>query len=470
MSTAACPSVLRFTLFAGALMLVSGCGPRGKPGEQLDDRPLAAESRTAAGLQSGTDVARSTDPPGTTEAESGREVQPLDAGLEEIFSESTRCEHDVPQYTCPECRYELGVVRVSPELLASAGKEGFATNRVTTRSIAESEEMNGEVQLDEGRSVYVGPPAAGVVRRILVDVGQSVRAGQVLFEIESAELIDARAAQLVAVTASRLARATADREADLFQKKICPEKDLLEAQAALDQARAAERAARERLLRLGLTPTEIDGMPSESAGAGSGLMPVRAPFAGTVLDRSLNLGSLVEPGQKCLLLGDTSRVWVMANAHERELGAILEQQARGNVAAKVTVQAFPGRIFSGTMEAVGGTVDEATRTTKARVVVDNASGLLRRGMFARVRLLLEAASTALAVPSDAVVADEGRSFVFVRRDDEYYVARTVSVGPSLAGWTQIVSGLDADDVVVSRGAFLLKSDILRSKMGAGCAD
>ena len=204
-----------------------------------------------------------TDPPGTTEAESEREVQPLDAGLEEIFSETTRCEHEVPQYTCPECRYELGVVKVSPELLASAGREGFATTRVTTRLIAESEEMNGEVQLDEGRSVYVGPPAAGVVRRILVDVGQSVRAGQVLFEIESAELIEARAAQLVAVTAARLARATADREADLFQKKICPEKDLLEAQAALEQARAAERAARERLLRLGLTPTEIDGMPSE---------------------------------------------------------------------------------------------------------------------------------------------------------------------------------------------------------------
>ncbi len=98
----------------------------------------------------------------------------------------------------------------------------------------------------------------------------------------------------------------------------------------LSRRRAPPRgASRERLLRLGLTATEIDGVSSGSAGAGGGLMPVRAPFAGTVLDRSLNLGALVEPGEKNLLLADTSRVWVMTNVYERELGAILAQQAQG---------------------------------------------------------------------------------------------------------------------------------------------
>jgi cobalt-zinc-cadmium efflux system membrane fusion protein len=424
----------------------------------------------------------STDPHSATEAaapgraqhvshdEAESEVEAFEAGLEEIFSTARRCEHDIPQYTCPDCRYEIGVVRMSPELLASAGQEGFTTTRVVRRRMVEVEELNGEVHLDEGRSVYIGPRATGVVRSIQVDVGQNVRTGDVLFEIESGELSDARAEHLKSAAAVGLAAATERREADLFEKRICPERDLLEARAALEATRAAERASYERLLRLGLTSAEVDALALAPPGAGSGLMPVRAPFAGTVLDRSLNLGALVEPGERNLLLADTSRVWVMTNVYERELGAILEQQARARVTADVSVPAFPGRVFSGTVEAVGGTVDESTRTTKARVVVENADGLLRRGMFARVKLRLEAGTDALAVPAEAVLSDEGRSFVFVKQDAEYYVRRMVAVGRTSGGWTEIAGGLTPDAVVVTRGAFLLKSDILRSKMGAGCAD
>ncbi len=458
-----------FALFAGILALASACGPRGGAGVEPDKGP-ADELGQAPGERSSLAVAGQPGDPSATTDEADDDAPAREAGIEEIFSKATQCEHRIPQYTCPECRYQLGVVKVSPELLASAGREGFATAPVASRRMAESQELNGEVRLDEGRSVYIGPRAAGVVRRILVDVGQNVRAGQVLFEIESAELSDGRAEHRKAVAAMNLALATEQREADLFQKKICPEQDLLEARAALEATRAAERAARERLLRLGLTATEVDAVAPDNAGVRSGLMPVRAPFAGTVLDRSLNLGALVEPGEKNLLLADTARVWVMTNVYERELGAILEQQARRKVMADVSVPAFPGRIFSGTVDAVGGTVDEATRTTKARAVVDNPDGLLRRGMFARVRLRLEAGSDRLAVPADAVLTDEGSSFVFVRHDAEYYVRRTVRVGRTSSGWTEIVGGLSDDDVVVSRGAFLLKSDVLRSKMGAGCAD
>jgi len=463
-------AILHAAFVAEILVLASACGtgqnagppPANGPSGSAGHSPSERRQTTEAEGQSGAHVERKDEPE--------NEVQARELSIEEIFSADTRCEHLVPQYTCSECRYELGVVKVSPELSASAGREGFATSRVASRRMAQSQELNGEVQLDEGRSVYIGPRAAGVVRRIHVDVGQSVRTGQVLFEIESAELSDARAEHLKAVAAMQLARATEQRETDLFQKKICPEKDLLEARAALEEARAVEHASRERLLRLGLTAAEIEGVSPDSAGARSGLMPVRAPFAGTVLDRSLNLGALVEPGERNLLLADTSRVWVMTNVYERELGAILDQQALGKVLADVTVPAFPGRVFSGTVDAVGGTVDEATRTTKARAVVENPGGLLRRGMFARVRLRLDAGDEALAVPADAVLTDEGRAFVFVQHDADTYVRRTVSVGRTSGGWTEIVGGLPGDAVVVSRGAFLLKSDILRSKMGAGCAD
>jgi cobalt-zinc-cadmium efflux system membrane fusion protein len=91
-------------------------------------------------------------------------------------------------------------------------------------------------------------------------------------------------------------------------------------------------------------------------------------------------------------------------------------------------------------------------------------------MFVRVRLLLDRGHAVLAVPAEAVLEDEGRSFVFVRHDSEYFLRRPVVAGRSSDGWVEITQGLRGGETIVTRGAFLLKSDILRSKMGAGCAD
>ena len=436
-------------LAACAALSLAGCG----------SRPAASPAPSA-------DAAPTGESPGAGKAP----ASDLDRPLEQIFSKATRCEHGIPQYTCAECRYQLGVVKVSPELLAGKEGHGFETASVGVRPMPVGEQLNGEVELDEDRSVFIGPRAPGVVRAILVDVGQKVRQGQVLFEIESAELSEARAELIKSSAALKLARATAQREEDLFERKICPEKDVLEAQATLEQAAAADGASRERLVRLGLAGDEVDAIARGRAGGEGGLMPVRAPFAGTVLERSLNLGALVEPGQRNFLLADTSRMWVMTNVYERELAAIVEQQARGKVPAEVIVPAFANRVLEGRVDVVGGTLDEATRAAKARVVVDNPGGVLRRGMFVQVRLLLDTGKTVLAVPAEAVVEDEGRSFVFIRHDPEYFVRRPVALGRSFDGWVEIAQGLRGGETVVTRGAFLFKSDVLRSTMGAGCAD
>jgi cobalt-zinc-cadmium efflux system membrane fusion protein len=193
-----------------------------------------------------------------------------------------------------------------------------------------------------------------------------------------------------------------------------------------------------------------------------------------VLERDLGLGARVEPGDRALLLADTSVVWVETAIAERELEAVLERQRRGAVPAIVTVSAFPSRSFPGRLDRLGGTVDEATRTIRARVVVDNADGALRAGMFARVRLQLDGEGDALVVPAEAVLEDEGRPFLFVRAttpgDAEYFVRRAVRPGRNADGWVEILGGLEAGQAIVTKGAFLLKSDVLRAKMGAGCAD
>jgi cobalt-zinc-cadmium efflux system membrane fusion protein len=397
------------------------------------------------------------------------EVQPsdLDRPVKDLLA--AVCEHEVPQYTCDECRYQVGVAKAGEEMFDPALGGTLATLKAGSRPLAGGKDANGEVRLNEEKAVYLSPLAPGVVRSILVDLGSRIRAGQVLFEVESSEYRQAKADLLRATAAVTLAEATAARERDLYEKRVCPRKDVIEAEAALGQANAERAAVIGRLLALGLQPEEIDALPAAGTGSQSGLMPVRAPFAGTVLERSLSLGAQAQPGDKLLLLADTSKMWVITTVYEREVAAVLRAQEEGTVKAIVSVTAYPGRTFSGHVEQVGGTLDEATRTAKVRVVVDNPGNLLRAGMFARVRLLISDTGDGLALPEGAVLDDEGRSFVFVRAEGPYFVRRPVTTGRSLDGWVE-VSGISAGDEVVTKGAFLLKSDVLRSKMGAGCAD
>jgi cobalt-zinc-cadmium efflux system membrane fusion protein len=395
-------------------------------------------------------------------------VSDLDRPLEDLRAE--RCEHGIPTYTCDECRYEVGFVKAPPELFDPARGGTLRTARVERRAASESRDYNGEVRLDSSRSAYIGPRAAGAVAAIHADLGRRVEKGQVLYTVDSPEARREAAGYLKARAAADLARATVRREEELFARKICPQKDLLEAQAALSQAEADQASAEGNLRSMGFSAEQIGALAQDGTGEASGILSVRAPFAGTVLEQSLHLGASVAPGDPLLLLGDDAVVWVLATVYEGEVAVLEEARRRGPVAAAVTVTAFPGREFAGTVDRLEGTLDESTRSLRVRLLVPNPDGALKAGMFARARLALPGGTTAAAVPAGAVMEDEGRSFVFVRVEGPYFVRRPVRTGGEAGGWVLVPEGVAEGDDVVAQGTFLLKSDVLRSKMGAGCAD
>jgi membrane fusion protein, heavy metal efflux system len=436
-----------------AVLLAFVCA--GCTGGETQDAAPATSAEQASGTE-----------PAVANETAAAEVSDLDRSVADLMQAA--CEHGIAQYTCDECRYEVGMVKVERELLGGDGP--LDTLVVSRRPVSQSIELTGEVELDATRSVYVGPRASGIVRSIRVDLGSRVRSGQVLFEIEAPDFARAKADFGRARAAAVFARATREREAELFERKICPQKDLLEAQAALDAALADERAAREQLLGLGLEAADIDELARVDSASASRLLPVRAPFDGTILERSLNLGAAVEPGQPLMLLGETDRMWVITSVYERELALLIERQAREQLVAEIEVPAYPGRRFTGEVDRLQGTLDSATRTARVRILVDNPGDLLRAGMFARVHLLLPGEEDVFAVPPEAVLSDEGRDFVFIRALPPYFVRRPVASGRAWPGWVEITEGLTGGETLVTRGGFLLKSDVLRSKMGAGCAD
>ncbi len=396
-----------------------------------------------------------------------KEVSDLDRSIRDLWA--AKCEHKMPQYQCDECRYEVGVVRVPASLLGGGGKAALVG--VTTAkgaAFAASSTFSGEVRLAEGKTVHVSSPLPGVIRSVSVDVGAVVKPGDPIFEIDSHEVAEAKGDVLKKVAARDLARINAGREARLFEKKISAEVEVQEAQARFADAEVDLSNARSRLVRMGVPEADVAALDRKSPELLRGLLVVRAAQGGTVLERHASVGERVEPGKDLLLLSDLSEVWVWVDIRGNELPASLRNGAKGaTYPAEVSAG---GKSYRGSLDVVSGVVNEQTRTVKARVVVPNPDGALRPGMFVSVRVHLSGGGTGLSVPRTAVLSDAGRSFVFVHKEGDYWIRRPVKLGRASGDRVEIASGIQSGQKVVADGAFLLKSDVLRGKMGAGCAD
>lgn len=387
--------------------------------------------------------------------------------------ESAQCEHDMPAYQCTTCRYEVGVVKLDPSLLKQANGDGLVRTQTVTRTqLVVTLPATGEVALNENATAHISPRIAGIIDFVPVDIGARVKAGDTLLALASVELGQALADYERNRNLSELTEKILEREMKLREQNVASEQEVIEAQMAFEQHRADWKASEQMLHVLGLTEEDLAEMRELPHGAGAGRLMVRAPIAGTIIDKHAAVGEMAEPGKDLMLLSDLTTVWVWANVHSRDLARLLEAEKRGPVAIEITVDAFPGRSFNGVIDYMGATMDERTRTVKVRATVENTDQALRPGMFCNAVLALGngQAEEVLGAPKSAVFADEGQSFVFKHWKDDLFVRQDVRTGREFFGMVEIIAGLEAGDIVATDGAFLLKSDVLREKMGAGCAD
>jgi cobalt-zinc-cadmium efflux system membrane fusion protein len=380
-------------------------------------------------------------------------VSDLDQPLATLLGKS--CEHGKKTFECEECRYEVGAVRVTAALV----KGGLVTTvRAGSQKVAVPIALTGEVRFDERRVGHVNSQVEGIVKRVHIALGDHVRKGQPLLEIESVVVGEGQSTSLEAQGILRLARRNFERVSELRKENIASEKEFLLAKQELEAAEIRAEGARSKLHRLGT---------GETAG---GRIVLRAPLDGAVLVMHAVSGEVAKTNESLVTVGDSTAVWVWADLYERDIAAVKQGQAAHKLAASVSVRAYPGEEFPGIVDLVSPAMEESSRTVKVRVKVENAKGRLLSGMFAMVKVFLPGTSETLAVPKQAVLEDEGRAFVFVHQQGETYVRRPVVTGRTWAGWVEIKKGLLPSQTVVVEGAFLLKSDVLRSKMGAGCAD
>ncbi len=398
----------------------------------------------------------------------GEGAADLEMSIDEIMT--TECEHGVATHLCDDCRYEVGVVKVDESLIRNhpTSEEGLIRVIPASRSATPSVlRVTGEVGLNENQAVRISPQVPGIIRSVPIDIGARVKRGDVLFEIESRELGRAFSEYERNRAMADLARQNFEREKTLFDKKISSEWDMIETQMVYKEHETNLQASETALRVLGFTDEDLRSPAGPTGAARTGRLPVRSPIDGRVIEKQAVVGERVDEGDDLMMVADLGAVWVWADIYEQDLATLIEARRHGPVPVEVSVHAFPGLAFPGEIDYVGAVMQERTRTVKVRATVANGEELLRPGMFCEIRLLLGITDAALAVPKAALLSDEGVDFIFKHLTGNCFVRRPVDLGREFEGRVEVLAGLGAGEMIVTDGAFLLKSDVLRSKMGAG---
>lgn len=380
-------------------------------------------------------------------------------------------EHGVPELECGICQPQLaGALGVGDSLLVrmpsarSAEMAGLTLERPGRGDVAATLRLLGEVRYNGNRRAKVTPLAYGVLTDIRVDVGDAVEAGQVLAVVNSVGVAQAKSEYLSALAELDVKTMTFEREQRLVDENIAARRDFQEAEGARRLAQLSVRRTHQQLLNLGFTESEVADI-AETQSSSSDLY-VRAPFDGTVVERSAVLGEAIDSGGSLFEIADLSTMWIELAVPEEQA---IHIERGGAIVARV--RALPQLRVEGQITWVSPQIDERTRMVRARATVPNDHGVLRHGMFTEVAAALGDASESLLVPSESVHNIDGSSFVFVREDADLFAVRRVDLGPpGAAGTVAILAGLTESDAVVTGGSFTMKTEFLKSRLGAGCVD
>jgi len=359
------------------------------------------------------------------------------------------------------CSTQSLVVRFdSPDISDQAGLE-FAT--VTTRSITKTIECNAEVTYDGNRYARIASQVPGVIAEVHQDFGDTIQPGDPLVTITSSHLGAAKAAYLQAGAAVALWEQNHSRERDLLDRGVSTEKDLLEAETRLAESRIAKSEAEQQLVSFGLSPKAIEHI--HGTNDTSTLYLVTAPFAGVVVDRQATIGEVVDPARPLLAVADVSRMWAIIDVYESDLRDIRLGQP-----AVLRAEGLPGESFAGTITWVSSQLNPQTRTLQARAELDNSQGLLRANMFAHASVTVRDNFPALVVPISAVQWEGCCNVVFVKNSSTVYEPRKVHLGITTGAVYEVLSGVREGEEIVTQGSFLLKTEILKGSIGAGCCE
>ena len=318
---------------------------------------------------------------------------------------------------------------------------------VQPTSLTRTLRLTGSVAYNSFHTTPVITQVSGPVRRIVVVPGQIVQKGEPMLYVSSPDYSQLRTNYLKAKDAYALAQKAYARAQDLYQHHAIAQQNLEQAESAEVQAGGDLAAAEAALKVLGITDPDalVKAPPTFEA-------LVRAPISGQVVEQDVAVGQLLQTGTtQCFMISDTSTVWVLVNVYQKDLPFV-------HVGDAVTIQtdSYPD-VFHGRISYVAASLDPNTRTLQARIETSNPGQKLKKDMYVVATVDAGTIQNAIAVPDSAVLRDsENQPFVYVETDSNQFGRRTITLGESLKGQTQITSGLNPGDHVIGNGSLFLQ--------------
>jgi cobalt-zinc-cadmium efflux system membrane fusion protein len=350
----------------------------------------------------------------------------------------------------------------TPTQWAALGIEPVATKVFRSEHATE-----GKIAINEDHATPIYPPYAGRVTRLMAKPGDAVKAGEPLFFIEAADMVQAQNDFLAGVAGINRARSRVSiteiierQNRTLYETKAVALRDYQTAQADLVQARAdlrtaesALEAARNRLVILGKTEAEIAAFQAE--GKISSETPIYAPLSGTVVQRKIGPGQYVSytstgAVDPVYTIGNLSTVWLVAYIRESEAPKVgIGQQM------DFTLLAYPKTVFRANIDHVAASLDPNIRRLMVRATIDNASRMFKPEMFASVVIYTEEGDSSLAVPRSAVIYEADKARVWVARNDKSVESRQIKTGITSGDSIQVLQGLQPGEAVVTKGSIFV---------------
>jgi len=332
-----------------------------------------------------------------------------------------------------------------------AKRIGLQTAEARKMDLVPTVAVVGTVTFDPQHVARIGTRLRGLVRNVRHFEGDAVKRGTLLAEIDSPELGEAQASVTMLQAQAEAARRNADRERDLAEHKLTTLKESEEASANKDAVRALLSAARQKVAALA-------GTNSESPSRALGVHALMAPLDGTIVERRISKGQLVQADHTAFVVANLDFLWVELAVFERHLAQIHE----GDI-VEISPMGSKTEVHRGRVAHVSSVLDEDTRSATIRVEIENKNRKLRPGQA--VDATIHAASAAVhggtVIPSSAVTQVDGKATVFIADTPNSVAATTVKLGAASGHEQQIEEGIQPGQRVVVTGTFELKSELFR---------
>lgn len=298
--------------------------------------------------------------------------------------------------------------------------------------------LNGKVEYDPDKVINYVSLVNGIADRTYFSLGDKVNKGQVLLDIRSAELSALQSESVIAESEVKIAEREYQTADNLFEDNMISEKELLEAQAKLNQARATVNKIKNDI--------EVHGLSR-----GNGTFSIKSPMSGYVVGKNVSSGSTISSeGEPLFTVADLTTVWITANVYASNL-----QFVKQGMEVFITTLSYPGEVFSGKINTLSQVFDPEEKVLKARIVMNNKNLKFKPEMSVVVKLKDKADTKFISIPSDALIFDDNRYFVVVEESSGNFKVKEVVLKGHYNKISYLASGLSEGESVVVNNQLLI---------------